>query len=705
MPQPPALDPEGLLLELALRRDLIGRMQAQAAVNAKASAGGRASIPDLLVRGGFLSSEVVAGLKAEVTAYLAQQRLVESQRPTPGPQPPLPPRYPPTPPGAQRRPGDSAFASRARAPALPIEEPPTVPGGLMSSSGATPARGMPRHATEALAASSPDGPTLPLQTDGDPPSTKRDASSSAATVNATRVDGSTRSSGFQPVVGAKFGRYELLSELGRGGMGIVFRARQADLEREVALKMLLDGGGASNVAVDRFYAEARHVAKLVHPGIVSIHDVGEHEGIHYFTMDFVEGQHLGHLIRAGEIDRKKAVEIAIKLCAALAYAHKQGVIHRDLKPGNVLMDRRGSPRITDFGIAKDLGKESTSTRAGEVLGTPNYMPPEQADGRALSVDARADVYSLGAVLYEMLTGRPPFIGDTTFEVVTQVVHQKPTPPRKLKPDIPVDLETIVLKCLEKPLESRYKDANALLKDLESFRDGEKITATRSSTLGRTLGGIGAHPVALTLALTGLLLAAGLGAYVIYLKDNEQSAQDKADAERRKQQEELASAGARAKEEEELRRAAEKGSALVKDAVEAEARDATALAMQKALAAVEAAPKLVLAHETLARFYLELRKDPEHALAEADAAIALDASALDARKTRARSLIAASRHDDALAEAEKIEALGPDAKGVPVAVRGEVALARGEGEKAAKELEQAQGLLPRDARVQLDLASA
>jgi tetratricopeptide (TPR) repeat protein len=520
-----------------------------------------------------------------------------------------------------------------------------------------------------------------------PPITRRDRTLAGSNDSGAR-------GGFRPAVGSRFGRYELLAELGRGGMGIVFRARQTDLQREVALKMLLEGGAAGDLQRDRFFAEARHAAKLMHPSIVAVHDVGELDGIHYFTMDYVEGQDLAAIVKGGKMEPLRAVDIALKLCLALGYAHTMGVVHRDLKPSNILIDKHGTPRITDFGIAKDLEKQST-TLSGEVLGTPAYMPPEQADGRAGEVDARADVYSLGAVLYELLTGRPPFEAKTGFLVMTAVLNDPPVPPRRVDPSLPRDLETIVLKCLEKKRENRYPTTAALAADLERFMDGESIEAQRPITLP------GGPPR--RVLLVGLLVLAALGAgYFVYDSKMKQRAAEAATAQREK---ELADAALRAQALEEERKAEEKSSALVRDAVEAAAREERDVAIARAQEAVEVAPKHALAHETLARFYLELRSDPDGAMREADAAIKLDPTSREGLSVRARALIAERRLDEALPEIEKVAALGADGAAAAARLRGEALNAKGDGEGALRELGRACDLAPRDAAPRVDLARA
>ncbi|MBX3467529.1 MAG: serine/threonine protein kinase [Planctomycetes bacterium] len=248
-------------------------------------------------------------------------------------------------------------------------------------------------------------------------------------------------------------------------MGVVWRARQLDLDRPVAVKMLLAGATGDDRRRRRFLAEARAVARLVHPNIVSIHDVGEHEGVLYFTMDLVEGPSLAEALKPQPFPLARALEVARGILDGLICAHAQKLVHRDLKPANILLDARGTPRITDFGIAKDLEAAESHTITGEVLGTPTYMPPEQADGRTHLVDGRADIYALGAMLYRMIAGRPPFEGVTPYDVISKVLTAEPTPLRKLDRTVPEQVDAMVLRCLAKDREKRYPTAEALAQDI------------------------------------------------------------------------------------------------------------------------------------------------------------------------------------------------------------------------------------------------
>jgi tRNA A-37 threonylcarbamoyl transferase component Bud32/tetratricopeptide (TPR) repeat protein len=275
----------------------------------------------------------------------------------------------------------------------------------------------------------------------------------------------------------RFGEYELLSEAGRGGMGVVYRARHRRLNRMVALKMILAGRLADEAHVERFYTEARAAARLQHPNIVPVYEAGEHDGQHFLAMAFVEGSDLGELIRHGPLPAAQAATLIQTAAEAVHYAHGQGVIHRDLKPQNILIDEDGRPHITDFGLAKDAGAGAT-TATGMVLGTPNYMAPEQAQGRPDDIGPAADVYSLGATLYHLLSGQPPFRAAGPIQTLNHLIDREPASPRSLNSAIPKDLETICLACLRKNPERRYQSACGLACDLERWLRCEPIRARR-----------------------------------------------------------------------------------------------------------------------------------------------------------------------------------------------------------------------------------
>tara|TARA_R110002073_G_scaffold8027_23_gene44944 strand:+ start:4401 stop:10460 length:6060 start_codon:yes stop_codon:yes gene_type:complete len=311
-----------------------------------------------------------------------------------------------------------------------------------------------------------------------------------------------------------FGDYQLLDELARGGMGVVFRARQIKLNRLVALKMILSGELAGEEQVKRFYAEAESAASLDHPGIVPVFEVGEHNGQHFFSMGLVEGKSLAKTVQIKTFSPRETVQMLAQIVDAVQYAHDRGVIHRDLKPANVLIDVTGLPRVTDFGLAKRVSGDSGMTASGQIMGTPSYMPPEQAGGRIEQIGVTADVYSLGAILYEMLVGRPPFRGTTPLETLRQVLESDPVPPSRLNPSVDRDLETICMKCLAKDRKERYPTAAALKAELDRYLDGRPIEARRLSATARTYRWCRRRPLQTGLIAASILLVATLIAFVV-----------------------------------------------------------------------------------------------------------------------------------------------------------------------------------------------
>src|SRR5213083_2755540 len=307
-----------------------------------------------------------------------------------------------------------------------------------------------------------------------------------------------------------FGDYELLQQIGRGGQGVVFRARQKSLNRTVALKVISLGQWASEAHVKRFRREAEAAARLEHPCIVPIYEVGERDGSCYFSMKFVEGGQLDEVAKREPMPPRRAAELIAKVARTVHYAHEHGILHRDIKPGNILLDAEGEPHLTDFGLARLVETESTVTRTLEVLGTPSYMAPEQAEGENEAVSSATDVYGIGAVLYQLLTGQPPFAGGTTYETIKLLLDTEPRQPRLLNPKIDRDLSTICLKCLEKDPQRRYSSALALAEDLEHWLKHEPIRAHRAGIFSRGRKWVRRKPVIAVLITSLIALAAAIG---------------------------------------------------------------------------------------------------------------------------------------------------------------------------------------------------
>ena len=307
-----------------------------------------------------------------------------------------------------------------------------------------------------------------------------------------------------------FGDYELLEEIGRGGQGVVYRARQKSLNRTVALKVIGLGHWATEAHLKRFRREAEAAASLEHPCIVPIYEVGERDGSCYFSMKFIEGGQLDEVVRREPMPIRRAVELIAKVARTVHYAHEHHILHRDIKPGNILLDAKGEPHLTDFGLARLVETESTVTRTMEVLGTPSYMAPEQAVGNNAAVSSVTDVYGLGAVLYQLLTGHPPFAGGTTYETVRLVLDAEPRQPRLLNPKVDRDLNTICLKCLEKDPKRRYSSALALAEDLERWLKHEPILARRTGLVTRGRKWVRRNPTSALLAASLVALAAATG---------------------------------------------------------------------------------------------------------------------------------------------------------------------------------------------------
>ena len=307
-----------------------------------------------------------------------------------------------------------------------------------------------------------------------------------------------------------FGDYELLEQIGRGGQGVVFRARQKSLNRTVALKIIGLGQWATQAHLKRFRLEAEAAARLEHPGIVPIHEVGERDGSCYFSMKFVEGGQLDEVVRCEPMPPRRAAELIAKVARTIHYAHEHGILHRDIKPGNILLDTKGEPHLTDFGLARLVESESSVTQTLDVLGTPSYMAPEQAVGNNTAVTSTTDVYGLGAVLYQLLTGQPPFAGGTTYETIKLLLDTEPRQPRLLNPKIDRDLATICVKCLEKDPKRRYSSALALAEDLERWLKHEPIQARHTGIFTRGRKWVRRNPASALLAASLIALAAAAG---------------------------------------------------------------------------------------------------------------------------------------------------------------------------------------------------
>jgi hypothetical protein len=297
--------------------------------------------------------------------------------------------------------------------------------------------------------------------------------------------------------------YEILGKVGRGGMGVVYKARQLKLDRVVALKMIRGGAHVSGAALARFRAEAETVARFRHPNIVEIYAFGEHKSLPYFALEFVEGGTLAQRLNETPLPPELAANLAETLTRAIQVAHQHGIVHRDLNPANILLTSDGTPKITDFGLARRLD-ETGQTQTGEILGTPGYMAPEQAKGKSKDAGPAADIYALGAILYAMLTGRPPFKEATPLETIRRLVRARPVPPRRLQPRLPRDLEAICLKCLAKQPCQRYATASELAEDLRRFLAGQCIRARRKAPWPRVGKWVKRRPVMVALAAGPLM---------------------------------------------------------------------------------------------------------------------------------------------------------------------------------------------------------
>src|SRR5256886_4540328 len=346
----------------------------------------------------------------------------------------------------------------------------------------------------------PEAPVAARDDGGPAANVEANAAAAPHSKKAARADG---------VLG-RLGDYGLLDEVGRGGQGVVFRARQKSLNRTVALKVISLGQWASKAHLKRFRLEAEAAAHLEHPGIVPIYEVDERDGSCYFSMKFIEGGQLDEVARREPMPIRRAVELMANIARTVHYAHEHGILHRDIKPGNILLDTKGEAHLTDFGLARLVESESSVTHTLDVLGTPSYMAPEQAIGNNAAVSSTTDVYGLGAVLYQLLTSQPPFAGGPTYETIRLLLDTEPRQPRLLNPKIDRDLSTICLKCLEKDPKRRYSSALALAEDLERWLKHEPILARHTGIIGRSRKWVRRNPSSALLAACLVALAAAAG---------------------------------------------------------------------------------------------------------------------------------------------------------------------------------------------------
>jgi hypothetical protein len=305
--------------------------------------------------------------------------------------------------------------------------------------------------------------------------------------------------------------YKILDEIGRGGMGVVYKAQDTRLKRTVALKVILAGGHAGEVELARFQTEAESVARLKHNNFVQIYEVGSDEGLPFLALEYCAGGSLEDRIEDSPLSSRASADLVAKLADAMDHAHQAGVIHRDLKPGNVLFDENGEPKITDFGLAKKVGEDDSHTRTVSVMGSIGYMSPEQASGHTREATPSVDVYALGAMFYRLLAGKTPFEGSSTVESLQLVINGVPVPIRRLRPSCPRDLETICLKCLEKSPSNRYPTASALADDLRRFLKGEPITARAATPLEQLVSWARRNPLPTTFAIGGIVMLAIMAA--------------------------------------------------------------------------------------------------------------------------------------------------------------------------------------------------
>lgn len=350
------------------------------------------------------------------------------------------------------------------------------------------------------------------------------------------LSGGTLSGSSEHGAGEKWGNYEIIQKISSGGMGMVYLAWQGCLERFVALKFLLPELVGNNQFVERFRREAKAAASLSHPNIVSVHEVGELDGQVFFSMDFIEGRNLAEIIKEGPISWHQATEYCREIAAAIDYAHSRWVLHRDLKPSNVLIDLNNRPKVTDFGLAGKMEVRTHLTLTNHILGSPSYLSPEQAAGKVDDVTVASDIHAIGVILYECLTGYPPFRGDSLQETLLKVREHEPVPLRLMGFSIPRDLETICLKCLEKDPARRYATARELSDDLTRFLNGEAISAKPPTLVGRVARSIKKHPRIAILCTLGVTMSLFLVGYLTLLNSrlfNEKERMEKTVKENRK----------------------------------------------------------------------------------------------------------------------------------------------------------------------------
>ncbi|HZV04485.1 MAG TPA: serine/threonine-protein kinase [Gemmataceae bacterium] len=342
-----------------------------------------------------------------------------------------------------------------------------------------------------------------------------------------RTLGSSGPTASSPPAGAVPG-YEILEELGRGGMGVVYKARHLRLNRIVALKMILAGGYAGPNERARFLAEAEVIACLQHPNLVVLLEYGEHQGQPFFTLEYMPGGHLAEKLKGIPQPAAAAARLMEQLARGIHFAHTQGIVHRDLKPANVLFAEDGTPKISDFGLARRQTMGTGLTGTGEVLGTPSYMAPEQAGGKSKHAGPAADIYALGAILYECLTGRPPFRAATSVETVLQVMEQEPVSVRQLQPQTPVDLATICHKCLQKEPHKRYASAAELADDLQRWQAGQPVKARPVGRIEKSIKWLRRYPAAATAygLLALVVVLGGLGGCAGWLWQSSEQARGK-----------------------------------------------------------------------------------------------------------------------------------------------------------------------------------